>query len=79
MPLLIVFSLAAVGLTTWAFISGYRSAGPGPSATRTKCSVCGAPELVVDDQYCSTACRDRLAKSMDDWSDQFDQHFPDDD
>ena len=77
MPLLIVFCIAAVGLTTWAFISGYRSGDPSPK--RTKCSVCGSASLVVDGQYCSTECRDRLAKSMDDWHDQFEQHFPDDD
>lgn len=75
-------ALVAGALITWAFVSGYRSyrpPGSTPASTpkRTKCSVCGNPSIEVDEQYCSYACRDRLAKSMDDWDDQFEQHFPD--
>ena len=38
---------------------------------RKRCSVCGAPSVVWEGQYCSHECEARLAKSMDDWHDRF--------
>ena len=38
---------------------------------RKRCSVCGAPSVVWEGQYCSHECEARLAKSMEDWHDRF--------
>lgn len=75
----ILFCTVALGLATWAFVRGYQSPdSPVSTPTRTKCSVCGTSCIDVDGQYCSYECRDRLAKNMDDWHDQFEDRFPDD-
>ncbi len=37
---------------------------------RTHCSVCGAPSVVWEGQYCSPECETRLARSMDDMHDR---------
>ena len=39
--------------------------------TRTHCSVCGKKSVVWQGQYCSYECETRLAKSMDDQHDRF--------
>lgn len=38
---------------------------------RTHCSVCGAKSVTWKGQYCSHECEARLAKSMDDQHDRF--------
>jgi len=68
-----------VALIVYAFVSGYRSnveSSPPPVNTpprRTHCSVCGTPLVSQEGQYCSTECEAKLAKSMDDWHDRFEE------
>ena len=70
-PLLIVF----VPLTILAVLSLWLGNVKAKikDAPRTHCSVCGTASVKVDDQYCSDECKEKLAKSMDDWHDRFEE------
>ena len=46
---------------------------PVASSTRTQCSWCGTASVVCEGQYCSEACKEKLAKSMDDVHDRFEE------
>ncbi len=70
--LIIIFGCVAVALIVYAFVHGYRSTdSSGGKGKRTRCSVCGTASVVWNGQYCSPECESRLAKSMDDWHDRF--------
>ena len=69
-----IFLCAAVVLAVSVFIYGYRSENRSrKTPKRTRCSVCGTTSVVWNNQFCSPQCEARLAKSMDDWHDRFEE------
>ncbi len=67
----VIAVVAVVALTIFALLFIGVAASRSAEPRYTHCSVCGAPCVSWEGQYCSSECEQRLAKSMDDWHDRF--------
>ncbi len=71
-----IIAFVVVGsLIVYHFIAGYRSVQKPVNSqnSRTHCSVCGTASVIWQGQFCSPECEARLAKSMDELHDHFEE------